>query len=127
MTPLESHKQILLAESALNRALLTEEWQTLADESAALARQAATLGSVVAGVVLLTAGYASGRRHPAPPAAAKTPWWRTLLTVATLVVSLWAEVRSSGRNETRRADANPAGDSSAPPSPPAAARHLKLE
>jgi hypothetical protein len=97
MTALKSRKQLLLAESELNRALLREDWRTLAEESAALARQAGTIRSMVSAAATLAAGLASCRRQAAAPAAAKTSWWRTLLKGAGLVGSFWSEIRGSGR------------------------------
>jgi hypothetical protein len=96
MTALESRKQLLLAESELNRALLEQEWAALAGEAAQFARQAATLASVVSTVVTLAGGLAAARPPAAQPAAAKTSWWRTLLKAALLAGSLWAELRRSG-------------------------------
>jgi HPt (histidine-containing phosphotransfer) domain-containing protein len=50
MNPLESRKQLLIAESELNRAQLVQEWQTMADEVHALADQARTISSIASAV-----------------------------------------------------------------------------
>jgi hypothetical protein len=97
MTALKSRKQLLVAESELNRALLRQDWQTLAEEAGALARQAGTIRSMVSAAAALAAGLASCRRAAAAPAAAKAPWWRTLLKGAGLVGSFWSEMRKPGR------------------------------
>ena len=43
MNPLESRKQLLIAESELNRAQLVQEWQTMTDEVHSLVNQARTI------------------------------------------------------------------------------------
>jgi hypothetical protein len=96
MTPLESRKQLLLAESELNRAQLLQEWQTLADEARALARRVGTLGSMAAAVTSFIVGLTAGRRPAAAPAPEKPSWWRTLLKGASLAGSFWSEFRSRG-------------------------------
>ena len=69
MNPLESRKQLLIAESELNRAQLVQEWQTMADEVHSLAHQARTISSLASAAASLVAGLASFRRkkESAPP------------------------------------------------------------
>ena len=89
MTPLESRKQLLLAESELHRALLAQEWAALTDESAALTRQAATIGAMMSAAAALVAGLSSlGGKKSAPPAE-KSSWVQTLLKGAGLLATLW--------------------------------------
>jgi hypothetical protein len=96
MTPLESRKLLLLAESELNRAQLLQEWQTLADEARALVRRVGTISSMAAAVASFVVGLTAGRRPAAAPAPEKPTWWRTLLKGASLAGSLWSEFRSRG-------------------------------
>ena len=72
LNPLESRKQLLIAESELNRAHLLHELDTLAGEVHALANQAKTIGSIASAVASLVAGLTSFRRKQ-PASAAEKP------------------------------------------------------
>ena len=72
MNPLESRKQLLIAESELNRAQLVQEWQTMADEVHSLANQARTISSLASAAASLVAGLASFRRKKDPRRRRKT-------------------------------------------------------
>jgi hypothetical protein len=102
MNPLKSRKQLLIAESELNRAQLIEELQTMVAEVHSLADRARTISSIASATTSLVAGLASFRRKKSAPAAEKTSWWKTILKGAQLAGSLWSEVRprSRDRNET---------------------------
>ena len=92
MNALASRKQILIAESELNRAHLVQDWQTLADEAHALADEARTIGSMVSAGASLMAGLAALRRNKSVPAE-KPAWWQTLLKGWQTISSLWSEFR----------------------------------
>jgi len=98
MNPLKSRKQLLIAESELNRAQLVQELQTMADEVHALANQARTIGSLASTAASLVAGLVSFRRKKSAPAAEKPSWWRNILKGAQLAASLWSEARLRGRD-----------------------------
>lgn len=97
LNPLESRKQLLIAESELNRAELLRDWQTLADEVHALARKARTIGAWVSIAASLVAGLAFFRRKKSAPTAEKPSRLQTLLKGAGLVSNLWQAFRSKGR------------------------------
>ena len=97
MNPLESRKQLLVAESELNRAQLVQDWQTMASEVHSLTSQARTITSIASAAASLVAGLASCRRKASAPDAEKPSWWQTLLKGAGLVGSFWSEFRSRGR------------------------------
>ena len=99
MKPLESRKQLLVAESERNRAQLVQEWQTMADEVHSLTRQARTITSIASAVASLVAGLASCRRKASTPAAEKPSWWQTLLKGAGVVSTFWSEFRSQRREQ----------------------------
>ena len=101
MNPLESRKQLLVAESELNRAQLVQEWQTIADEVQSLTRQARTISSIASAAASLVTGLASCRRKASAPAAEKPSWWQTLLKGAGLVSSFWSEFRSQRREQNQ--------------------------
>jgi hypothetical protein len=97
MNPLESRKQLLVAESELNRAQLVQEWRTMADEARTLAHQARTISSLASTATSLVVGLVNFRRNK-PAAAEKPPWWQTILKGAGLVATLWQSFRPPGCN-----------------------------
>ena len=96
MKPIELRKQILIAESELNRAQLVEDLQAIADEVHSLANQARTIGSVASAAASLVAGLASFRRKKSAPVPEKPSWLQTILKGAGLVSNLWLSLRPQG-------------------------------
>ncbi|MEK7782228.1 MAG: hypothetical protein AAB370_12080 [Verrucomicrobiota bacterium] len=96
MNPLKSRKQILIAESELNRAHLVQDWQTMAGEVHALAEEARTIRSMAAAAASLVAGLAALRRKKSAPAE-KPAWWQTILKGGQMISSLWSEFRPRPR------------------------------
>jgi len=94
---LASRKQLLLAESELNRAQLVQEWQVMRAEVHSLADQARTIKSIASAVASLVAGLSSCRKKTSAPDDKKTSWWQTVLKGAGAVGTLWSEFRSSRR------------------------------
>ena len=101
MNPLKSRKQLLIAESELNRAQLVQEWQVMKNEVQSLTDQARTISSIASAVASLVAGLASFRRKTPPPAAEKPSWLQTILKGAGLFSAIWSKFRpqSQGRGE----------------------------
>jgi hypothetical protein len=99
MNPLETRKQLLIAESELNRAQLVQEWQMVADDAHALARKASIIASWVSIAASLVAGLAFLRRKKSAPAAEKPSWLQTILKGAGLVSTIWSAFRPQGRDQ----------------------------
>ena len=93
LNPLALRKQLLIAESELNRAHLLHETQTLLGESRSLINQAGTVSSFVSGAALLATGLASFRRKKSPSENGKTYWWQAVLQGAGMVGRCWREFR----------------------------------
>jgi hypothetical protein len=93
VNPLESRKQLLVAESELNRAQLVQEWQTMADGVRSVADRASTISSLASAAASLIAGLASFRRAKSAPGDERPSWWQTLLKGAPLAGSLWSKFR----------------------------------
>jgi hypothetical protein len=93
MNPLESRKQLLIAESELNRAQLVQEWQTITDGVRSVADRASTISSLASAAASLIAGLASFRRARSAPGDERPSWWQTLLKGAPLAGSLWSKFR----------------------------------
>jgi len=98
MKPLESRKQLLVAESDINRAQLIQEWRIMAGEAHTLANQARTISSLASAAASLIGGLLSLRRKISAPAAEKPPWWQTVLKGAGQVFTLWRSFRPPGGN-----------------------------
>ena len=96
MKPLESRKQLLIAEGELNRAQLVQDWRIMAGEARSLAHQAKTISSLASAAASLVVGLVNFRRNK--PAAEKPPWWQTILKGAGLVSTVWQSFRPPGSN-----------------------------
>jgi hypothetical protein len=99
LNPLESRKQLLIAESELNRAQLVQEWHMMAEGVRSVADRARSISSVASAAVSLIAGLVAVRRARSAPAAQKPSWWRSLLHGAQLAGSLWSEFCPPGHDQ----------------------------
>jgi hypothetical protein len=102
MNSLASRKQLLIAESELNRAQLVEEWQMMADDVHALAHRAKTITILASATASVLAVLSSLRRKKATPADEKPSWWKTLLKSAGLVSTVWQAFRPPGRKPAEK-------------------------
>ena len=93
MKPLESRKQMLIAESELNRAQLFKEWQAMSGEVHALTQKAKTIGGF-ASVATLVASLVLLRRNKSEPSGEKSSWWQAAIKGTGVVTSLWQMFRS---------------------------------
>ena len=99
VSPLESRKQLLIAESELNRAQLSEEWQTMTHGVRDLTHRAKTIGAWASAAALLVAGVTAWRRTPAAPGTAKSSWFHKILSGARLASTIWFAFRPRGKKE----------------------------
>ena len=98
MNPLESRKQLLIAESELNRAQLAGDLAALTAGVRTLTDRAKSLGSIASSAAVLLAGLAAFRRGKLADADGKPSWRRTLLKSAGLISTLWLAFRPRGRD-----------------------------
>ena len=99
VTPLELRKQLLIAESELNRAQLAGDITALTEGVRTLTDRAKSLGSIASSAAVLMAGLASFRRGKPADAGAKPSWLQTILKGAGMVSTLWLAFRSQGRDQ----------------------------
>ncbi len=99
VTPLELRKQRLITESELNRAQLSEEWQTMACGVRDLAHRAKAIAARAPSAALLAAGLAAFRRRQ--PAATKSSWCQRILNGVRLATTVWFAFRTRGHQEQR--------------------------
>jgi hypothetical protein len=89
LSPLEARKQMLIAESELSRAQLSEDWQTMARGVRDLAHRAKTIAAWASSAALLVAGIAAWRRNAPAPGTAKTSWLQKILAGARVASTIW--------------------------------------
>jgi hypothetical protein len=99
MKPLALQKQLLITESELNRAQLTQEWRTMTEEVHSLAHRAGTISSVVSLTAALVAGLAFFRRQKSAPTAEKPSWLQTLLKGTGILSTVWQSFRPQDRSQ----------------------------
>jgi hypothetical protein len=99
LNPLELRKQLLLAESELNRTQMVQEWQTIANGVHTLGAQAKSIGSFASAGALLVATVAAFRHSKAKPVDTDTKpsWLQTVLKGAKLAGSIWLAFRARPR------------------------------
>ena len=99
MNPLESRKQILIAESELNRAVLVGDLAALTAEVRTLTDRAKSFGSIASSAAVLVAGLAAFRRGKSVDDDARPSWAQTILKGAGLISNLWLAFRSPHRDQ----------------------------
>jgi hypothetical protein len=97
VSPLESRKRLLIAESEINRNQMVEEWQTIASGVHSLAAQAKSISSYASAGALLVATVAAFRRSKAKTAGEKPSWFQAVLKGAKLAGSVWLAFRARPR------------------------------
>jgi hypothetical protein len=102
VSSLESERQRLIAESELNRAQLSTEWQTMARGLHDLAHQVTTLGAWASSAALLAAGVPALGRGSRVPGAAKSSWLEKMLASARMASAIWLAFRARGHTEKPR-------------------------
>jgi len=100
MNRLESRKQLLIAESELNRAQLGGDLDALTEGVRTLIDNAKSFGAIASSAAVLAAGLATFRRGNKPvDAGGKPSRMQTILKGAGLISTVWLAFRSRGRNQ----------------------------
>jgi len=99
MNPLELRKQLLLAESNLNRSELAGDLAELRAGFTTLTERAKSFGSIASAAAVLVAGLAAFRRGKSEDAEAKPSWLQTILKGAGLISTLWLAFRTRGHDQ----------------------------
>jgi len=97
LNPLESRKQLLIAESELNRAQMVGDMAALTVGVRTLTDRARYFGSIASSAAVLVAGLAAFRRGKPAGAGAKPSLLQTILKGAGLISTVWQVFRSQGR------------------------------
>jgi len=99
VNPLESRKQLLIAESELNRAQLAGDWAAITAGIRTVTDRARSFGSIASSAAVLAAGLAALRRGKSVDINAKSSWLKTILKGASLVSTLWLALRAKRQNQ----------------------------
>jgi hypothetical protein len=99
MNELQTRKQLLIAESELNRVEMLGDIAMLGSGFRALADRAKSFSAIIASTAALVAGFAALRRGKTVDAAAKPSWLQKTLRAASLVSSLWLAFRPRPRDK----------------------------
>jgi non-ribosomal peptide synthetase component F len=98
MNSLESRKQLLIAESELNRAQLAGDMAALMADVRMLTDRAKSFSSIASSAAVLVAGLAAFRRGKPVDADAKPSRLQTILKGAGLISTLWLAFRPRSKS-----------------------------
>jgi hypothetical protein len=98
MNPLESRKQLLIAESELNRVQLAGDGAAVTAGFRALTDHAISFGSIASSAAALVAGLLAFRRGKPLDAGAKPSRLQTVFKCAGLISTIWLAFRSRNRD-----------------------------
>jgi len=102
LSSLELQKQLLVAESQLNRAKLLEEWQTMTHGAVNLAHRAKTIATWTSSSALLLAGVSALRRRPPASGIAKSSWFQKILNAARMASTIWCAFGARAEKEKHK-------------------------
>ncbi len=94
MSPLDSRKEFLLAESELNRAQLLDDWHVMSGGVHRLTARAKSVSSLASVGAMLLAAVTAFRHGRASQNGAKSSWLQTALKGAKVAGSLWLAIRA---------------------------------
>ena len=97
LNPLESRKQLLIAESEINRAQLVGDMAAMTAGVRTLTDRVKSFGSIASATALLMAGLAAFRRGKRVDTNVKSSWLHTALKGAQLAGSIWLALRARSR------------------------------
>ncbi|HTD65153.1 MAG TPA: hypothetical protein VK846_01315 [Candidatus Limnocylindria bacterium] len=97
MNTLQLRKELLIAESELNRAQLMEEWHALAYGVRTFGARVKSATSLASAAALFISGVSAFRRDRASSKGEKPSWLRTALKGAQVASSIWLAFRARPR------------------------------
>ncbi len=99
MNPLQLRKQLLIAESELNRAQLIEEGEALAGEVRSVADRAKSFAEIASSAAVLMAALMALRKDKPAVTKVKPSWLSRILKGARFAFTCWSVFRSTGRHQ----------------------------
>ncbi|MGD1087934.1 MAG: hypothetical protein ABR955_04315 [Verrucomicrobiota bacterium] len=97
MNPLESRKQLLIAESELNRTQMVRDMAALTSGVHTLTDRAKSFGSIASSAAVLVATVAAFQRGKPVDAYTKPSWLQAVMKGAKLAGSIWLAFRARPR------------------------------
>jgi hypothetical protein len=94
LNPLELRKELLIAESEINRVQLAEEWNAMTAGFHNVTERVKSVGSIASVAVMLLAGVSAFRRRKSESNGAKNSLFRTALKGAEIAGSVWQAWRA---------------------------------
>ncbi len=99
LNPLDLRKQLLLAESELNRAQLVLDLTALKADVGAFADRGKWMRSIFSSAATLAAGLTACGNAKSADSGAKHPWLQTIFRGAGVLSDLWTAFRSKERGQ----------------------------
>ena len=97
VSPRQSRKRLLVAESEINRVQMSAEWQAITAEIKSVTSRAKSVGSLASVAAVLVTGLSAFRRGKSVSTGAKSSWFQSALNGAQLAGSLWLAYRARKR------------------------------
>ncbi len=98
---LQLQKELLVAESEINRAQLIEEWQAMTGGVRTFRARLKSVSELASAVALLVTAVSAFRRERAAARSAKFSWFDMALKGAKVAVSLWTVLRPSDHDPSK--------------------------
>jgi hypothetical protein len=95
-------KDLLIAESELNRAQLMNEWEAAAEWHRTLSAGARTVGVVASAAALLASGVRAFRSKRGSQNGGEVAWLQPVIKSAGIIASLCAAFRLRGSDQTEK-------------------------
>jgi len=99
MNSLKSRKQLLIAESELNRTHLEQDWCAITTGVRTLTDRAKSTSSFAAAAAMLVTGFATWRRVKSEHADGKLSWLQKIFKGAGLISTVWLAFRARGQDQ----------------------------
>ena len=98
---LQLQKELLVAESEINRAQLIEEWQAMTGVVRTFRARLKSVSELASAVALLVAAVSAFQRELAAAKRAKSSWFDLVLKGAKVAGSLWLAFRAPGPDRSK--------------------------
>jgi hypothetical protein len=97
VNPLQLRKELLVAESELNRDLLIEDWRAMTEGVRGFGVRVKAVSSLASAAALFVSAVSAFRRSRAASNGGKFSWLQTALQGTKIVSSVWLAFRARGR------------------------------
>ena len=104
LNPVEFQKQVLVAESEINRLQLLEEWRAMTDGARSLAARAKVISAFASGTAILVAFFSAFWRGPGRPVSMVRSLIPAILKGAQVASSIWSSFRTHPRAPKSRTE-----------------------